>query len=407
MSVSARSLVSLLALSFPACVGYRPASVSAPEAERSLAPLPAGPLAFEEALRLLVERNPDLRALRAEAGAVNLAPGPQDLEISQEIRDGNATDFWVGTDILSLFGIGPRSAEKALARAMREEALRRHHERARELAADLASAWAVERTLAGIEPPTVETGAEEFRAAGLISEADIGSARALVETAAAEGRRIDLDRREARREIARLLGAGPEAEVVPLDPGGGWPPLPAPEARDLLFARGDLQRLAAEFETADRRLRLAVARQWPNLGIFLGRDFDLSDPMGMVEVRLPLAAPAEARAAVCAREAARRRFEAGVLAALHEAASARNRLEAAEAEAHAVWARRQASAALVKATRARLQVEADAITDLILVAADEVDSSRDLREAETERARLLVEAARASGWPGPRIGGLR
>lgn len=155
-SVSSLTLAlgAMAALCLGACQAYRPEPRSTPERAVTAQAPPAGPLAFAQALRLLVERNPELAALRARAGGgVNLRPNDASLDAELEVEDGRASQLTVGTDLLALFGLGARPAQQALARAVRSEALARHHERARELAAELATAYAEDRS----RPSTART----------------------------------------------------------------------------------------------------------------------------------------------------------------------------------------------------------------------------------------------------------
>jgi outer membrane protein TolC len=213
---------------------------------------------------------------------------------------------------------------------------------------------------------------------------------------------------DTRREIARLIGAGPGAAIEPVEVQAGWPALAEPERQRLVLARGDLQRLLGEWHVADKRYRLAIARQIPNLAIGLGGNVDMELPMQLIRVQLPLDAPAEARAAARARDAAYHRLGAGVLDALHEAESARLDLVAAEAQLRGVAERRRAASALLEAERARVETDPDALRAAVLIAGRDVDASRQLRTAAVAAARARVQAARAAGWPTPDVlGGLR
>ena len=409
-----RPLVRLLlvALALPAvlgCVAYRPAAVTVSAAASSLPASPVGPLAFPAAVGLLVDRNVELRRLRAEVAAVNLRPGPEPLRGSVEVEGGEPTKVLVGTDVLALFGVGRRPAEAALARAERDERVLAHHERARALVAALAEAYAVDGALGALASPRPDLGLEAFRAAGLAAGTQLAAAEAVLTRAAAEETIARTTRADARREIARLVGARPGEAVEPVLPPDPWPPVPSPQALDLLYARGDLVRARASFAVADRRLRLAVARQWPTLEAALGAEVSLADPMQMFAVVLPLDAPAEARAMAEAREAARLGFEEAVLDALHDAAAARLALESAEARVLATASQREAAAALVRAARARATVAAeDAFPDVVMAGLEEVRAAAELRDAVVERARARARAALAAGWPGPReVEGLR
>lgn len=400
--------VALTALALcPGCVRYKTqhAHIDSAASAAANAEVPAGPLAFEDAVRLLVMRHPELRATRADIAAVNTNPGPRPLVGSTQVMDGNVTETMIGTDILSLLGIGPRRAERALARAVRSEAVCRHHERARDLVAELAEAYAVDRVLRDLEPPDYALDIEAFESAGLASRSVIAAARSVAAEAGAEARILDVERRDARRAIARLIAAAPGGvlETVPVDPS--WPALTEPERRRLVLARGDLQRLLAAWRVADKRYRFQIARQYPNLFLGLGGNVDMRVPMQLIRVDLPLDAPAEARAAEHARSAAFHRLDAGVLNALHEADAARLDLEAAQALLTGRAQRREAAIALIEAERAHLDTDPSGLGRLVLVSGRYVDAVRQHREAAVAAARARVRAARAAGWPTPQMVG--
>jgi hypothetical protein len=180
--------------------------------------------------------------------------------------------------------------------------------------------------------------------------------------------------------------------------------VPSPDATSLLYARGDLLREEGAFRVADRELRLAVANQWPKLGVFLGANVALEAPMQSVAVSLPLDAPPEARAMVRAREAARRRFDEAVLDALHDARARRLDLERAEARERGARAEREATRALVEAAQARIETEAEgAFAFAVQAAVDEVRAASRLRAAAVDAVRARVRAAFAAGWPGVEV----
>jgi hypothetical protein len=381
-------------------VGYESLCVSAPAAAAGFPAIERTDLAFEEAVRLVVADNPELKSLRTEAAGVNLNPGPQPLEFMTEIEGGNLHETVIGTDVLSLLGLGPRRAERALARAQASEKLLVHHERARALVARLAAAYAVDAALARLPSPRPDLDVKAFEDAGLASGAALAASKSVLAEAEAEAEVIATMVRDARREIAALVGADPASDIVPLAPGPDWPPVPPAHARGLLYARGDLLREFGAYHVADQELRVAVARQWPTLGVYLGANVDVEEPMQMVRVMLPWGAPREARAMACAREAARQRFEARVLDALHDAAARRNDLAAAEAKARGAAARRTAAASLVDAAKARVEAEAeDAFADVVEASMEVVRASIEDRMAAMEVARLRVAAAEAAGWP--------
>ncbi|MBL9087442.1 MAG: hypothetical protein JNM10_09895, partial [Planctomycetia bacterium] len=124
----------LLPLSLPACVRYRPAPVSTSGLCAAVEAPPAGPLAYDAAVRWAVLHNPELRALAARAAAVNVEPAAEPIGVGAERDMDGRYATMLSFDVLSLLGVGPRQAERALARARRSEAALAHLERARDVA---------------------------------------------------------------------------------------------------------------------------------------------------------------------------------------------------------------------------------------------------------------------------------
>jgi hypothetical protein len=383
------------------CTAYRPELVRTPAAaDRAPAP-PTEALTFDRALVLMVERNPELRALGAEARGVNLRPYDAELRGILEVEDDRVMQATLGTDVLALLGIGPRPAQRALASAMRYERLAMRLERTRELAGELAVAFAALGELDALVATVTPLDVSAYRRAGLAAPSDATESAAARIGWGAEREIVALEARRHRLTIARLIGSGPEHDVQVLPPSASWPRVPAPDERALLYARADLQRLAAALAVADREARLAAARQWPNVGIDFGAVFDPTDPFGMLEVSLPLAAAGEARAALARRDAARLALEAGVLAARHDAAQAQIALTEADANlryAQGMWDGRHAA---VRAARLRASIDTKDLSMAVRMEGEEIESARDLREARLMRARARVEAAVAAGWPSP------
>ncbi|MDF1699634.1 MAG: hypothetical protein P1V36_00550 [Planctomycetota bacterium] len=398
-----RSLALLAFLLLGACVTHDPQVVTIDTAAESFEPHPDGPLAFEEAVRVLVARNPELRATRARIDAVNINPGPGTVRATQQVMDGRATELMVQTDLLALLGLGPRRAETAWARAVRDERLREHHQRARDLVADLAAAYAVEQALSALPSPKVEIDIDAFEQAGLASDSVLSAARGLQAEGAAEARVISARVADARREIARLIGAAPTSTILPVEWDAATPAIETPDRRQLILARGDLQTLMAAWHRADLGFKYEVERQFPTVVAGLGGNLDLNAPMQLIGVHLPLDAPARAKAARHAREAAFYDLESGVLAALHDAESALFELEAARARHDAARARVQAADDLLAAERAHLQTDPEGLGRVVFVGGRRVDAARMLRETSVAHARAYVGAARAAGWPAPEL----
>ncbi|MDJ0521032.1 MAG: hypothetical protein QNJ90_03045 [Planctomycetota bacterium] len=406
MHRSTSFLIALCALLAAGCVGYRTQVVRVESSAAALPTTPSGPLAFEDAVRLLVDRNPQLKATRAAVLAVNTRPGPSPLLGRTRIQDGNMTEATLRTDVLSLFGIGPRATQIALARAVRDERVRRHHERARDLVAELAEAYAIEHVLRGLPAPQAAIDVSAFEQAGLASRSLLAAARSVEAEGNAEAEVIAARLADVRREVAHLVGAAPQTDVRPEGVTDAWPQVAEPERERLVLARGDLQRLLASWRVADRAYRHQVQRQIPNVIFGLGGNVDLGVPLQLIQVELPLDAPEEARAAEHARRVAFHELEAGILDAVHEAASGRFEVQAAEARLRAATERRSAARELLAARKAKLETDPEALESVVLVAGRLVDAARAQREAAVAVARARVHAARAAGWPTPADAGM-
>lgn len=377
----------------PVCLRPEQASVGVPA--------PVGPLSFDVALQRMVQHNPELRALRAHAEAVNLRPNEASLRVAGELVDGELGEAVIGTDLMSLLGVGARPALGALQRALRSEAVLRHHERARELVHQLATAYAREAALVGLAGEVERLDVRPYVTSGQAAPADESEADAARSGWHAELAQLEAERRGQRLAIARLLGSAPTAHIDPVTPAPGWPVVPSAGQSALLFARADLQRRAASVEVADRDYRLAVARQLPTVGLALGARFDPTKPLQMLDVSLPLGASSAARAAERSRAAAGLELEAAVLAAQHEAAQAASVLAAREADTAFRARALQAKRASARAARQRTAADVRELTFAVQLESMELEAARDLRLARLEEAQARVDAAVAAGWPGP------
>ena len=378
---------------------YVPVAAPAPDVAYATFPVESDQIDFESAVRLLVERHPELLSLRADARAVNLAPGPQPLVLGEKTLGGDLRDLTVQGELLSLLGIGPVAAERALARAVRSAQLRLENQRARELVADLARAVVVHRELGAIETPQRTVDLDTFEQAGLLSGSAREAAQAALEEAQAERDVIQLASAESQRQMQALIAARPEGQMLVVGPLHAWPPVPEAGDTHALLCRGDVLHALAAYHVADHQLRLAVAKQTPSVDLKLGGDVELGELLQIIQIRIPLDAPAEARAAGAAREAARQRFRRVLLDAAHDAARARLLYERAGAERRAAEARVRAASALVEAARARVDNDPDSIPSYVLVLGEEVGAARALRAAIVRQAEARVDAARAAGWP--------
>jgi outer membrane protein TolC len=409
--VPARISFPLSALLLTSCVAYSPRLADPTSLAAEAASPPAGPLPWEAAVRWAVDHNPDLLALRARAAAAAGVPPGEPVEVEAGVDMAQEPEAVLSFDVLSILGIGPRGAEFALARARGCEAWMRHHERAREIAAALAEAYEVERALAALSEPEIALQAEAYVKAGLEPAAAETAARATISRRQGELAARTSERLRNTLEILRLLGARSDAPVDPAPAPGAarWPDVaglwdcdaPDPRRSALVAARADVQRALASFEVADREFAKAVAAQFPGLVLSPGVGGDPLNLFGHVALRLPFGASSEARAAECAREAARLEVQGVVLDAMKEAGQACAENLAARARLEAARAQAQASEEVFKSSKARLEATGGSFFEVVFAAGAVVDASRDLREAAVEEARARVRAARALGWPGP------
>ena len=382
------------------CVAYAPRPVD-PVAEVRDAPVPPpGPLAWEDAVRFALDHNPDLLALRALAEAAGPRPPPAPPEASAGVDDGQLFEAGLRLDALSLLGLGPRRAEIILARARREEARLLHHQRAREVAGELAEAYEVERVYRALPPLPEPIDPSLYVRAGLLPAASEAAARAnRVELDAEREERLS-GRAQNRLALLRLLGARPGA-ALEIAPGElPLPPAGALEAAAVLRARADVQSALAGYEVADAEFRRAVAGQFPKLALEPSLGGDPLDLFGLVSVSLPIGAGRAARAAHAAREAARERVRGKALDAVTEAEVAAQAARRAAAQSASARERALASELLFRSAQARLATERGVLGEFLLEGQARVAVARELREAALADARARVAAARAAGWPG-------
>ncbi len=384
-----------------ACARYRPAPL---DAERPIRPsssaLPTT-WTYDDAVRFAVEHNPDLVALRARAAAVNVSPPREPVEASGGVDSDHRGELMLSLDALSLLGLGNRPYDVALACARRNEAWMAHHARAREIAGDIAEAYAVERALDSLKEPDYRVDVGAFVRAGLESGAAEVAAASTVANWEAERIARDTERRSNRLALARAMGLGPDVEPKPVVPASDWPLVPDPSPAQLVVARGDVQRSVAAFETADRDVRRAVRAQYPSVMIEPGLALDPSSLFGAVRLKLPVGMASEVYALEAAREAARADVESAVLSAVREAGETRARWTATIPALAAARKRTDAAAALLKGSRLRLEIASGSPIETVLTADAVVDGAVAVRMALIEEARARTKAARAAGWPGP------
>ncbi|MGE0193150.1 MAG: hypothetical protein AB7T63_14035 [Planctomycetota bacterium] len=398
-------LVALLAL--PACArspahgALRPLGVTPASVRASLPPPPQGELAFDAAVRHLVARHPELIALRAEAAAIDPDPARVRIDAEAKVRDGEVAEVMLGTEVLALLGLGPRGAQIALARALREEACLRVHERARARVGELAEAYAVHAALEALPALPAAPDMGVWREAGLASDALDEAAAGVAEALEVEAALRAIEMRRAREAISVLVGSIPDDHVVPVAPTGPWPPVAAGSEDAPVLARGDLLRRLAAVTVAERALRVAAQQQWPDLMLRLGQGIDPSTPLQTIGLSIPLDAPRKVAVARKRRDAVAKRLDEGVHAALAETAAAARDAEAAEARVRGVVADLRTVDAVVTAERARLDTTPDALSAWVEVQGRRATLARAERESRVAAARARVRAAVAAGWPSP------
>jgi hypothetical protein len=362
---------------------------------------PGGSLPYEKAVEWAVLHNPDLLALRERAASVNesVPPVPPELELGID-SDQNPEAILV-LDAFSLLGVGRRGADRALARARRQEAWMRHHERAREIAGAIAEAYEIERVLGSLPLPAVSFDPAPYVRAGLAPPSAEAVLRAATESVRAEGERREAERASNRFALLRLLGATPLATVEIATPGAPWPEIPPADWRTVLKTRAQLQTELAAYEVAEGEFRRAVAGQYPALVLSPSVGGDPVGLFGAVGITLPFGASREARAAESARDAARLELQGAVLDAVADAETARREAGAAGAGLAAARARRSAQEEVLRTARAELEARSGSFLDIVFAVEGLIDAARDEREAAIEEVRARMRAATAAGWPAP------
>ena len=378
------------------CVPLDPVALS-----REGAPAPAGPFTFEEAVRQAVTRGPELAALRKAVEGINPWPGPEPLGVSVGDDSDGRVEAGLEIDALSLLGLGPIRAERAIARARRSEATIAWHARAREVAGEIAEAYAVESALRDAPPQPPMLDAQAFVRAGLAPEAATAAAAAAHTSLGADGMAREAERRAQRLRVGRHVGLMPQDAPVLVPPGAAWPMVPVADAARLLAVDPEVQRRLAAHEVERAEVARAQAGRYPGLVLSPSVAFDPRYFFGAVGLRIPLGAGREVRAAVARVESARLSVRAAVLEALERAAAAADAAQAADRMAAAARERFDAAAGLANAEKARVETQGEGFTEAVLAGNSVVEAARELRAATAEAARARVRAALAAGWPAP------
>ncbi len=261
---------------------------------------PTDGLSADEAAALAVMLNPGFRAQRAEAG----------IALAQLVEAGLWKDPAFGWDAMdwlveasrdnALSGLGfrlplPRPdeipAREARAQGRVEEVRWKILERAWRLEREVQLAFLdvlgaearrdLNTRLQGTAARTSAFFADAL-AAGAATALQVNLARLELAEVQRAGKSLDFELQEARLRLNRLLGLPPETQwklQAPARPFAVQERIPDPAAltKKALDQRPDLQELLALHAQAEADLRLAVARQWPELAV--GSGFDLILPL--------------------------------------------------------------------------------------------------------------------------------
>jgi hypothetical protein len=387
----------LLPLLLGACVSYEAAPVDVEKTVLDAPAPPAGALPLDKAVEWAVLHNPDLLALRQRAAGINVSVPPTPPELQAGIDAEQNPEVILVLDVFSLLGTGRRGADKALARARQNEAWMRHHERAREIAYEIAESYEVEHVLASLRLPTVGFDPAPYVRAGFVPASAEAVIRAATESVRAEGERREAERSANRLALLRLLGATPFAKIEIAAAEAPWPEPPQPDWRIMLKARADLQRQFASYEVAEAEFRRAVAEQYPALVVSPSVGGDPIEFFGSVGITLPIGAAKEARAAESARDAARLELQGAVLDSLRDAEAARLDASAAASGLSAARARAAAQEEILRTAMAELEGRSGSFLDVVFAIEGLIDAAASEREAAIEEVRARLRAARAAG----------
>jgi cobalt-zinc-cadmium efflux system outer membrane protein len=390
-------------------------------------------LGIEDAVRIALERNPELASLGAEVpaararldGATLLAQRNPEVSLgagSRRTSGDRSGDLEVEvTQEVEVFG--ERAARIDAARAALASAEARYQARRVELAAEtretFARALAAERLLTVAREArelagTVEAAAARRLEVGEASQIEVNSARVEVGRSAGEVAEA-VRRREAALAELRLLTAidpasdlvlaGELAPLAPLALSEGAEPSSflavAREQRpDLRAAREDLQAAAAE-----RRLAGREALPKPRLGARFEREGEEDAILGTLSFDLPLlnrnqagrgVAGARLAQAQRALEAAERRVSQEVRLALARLEAARDAARAFEGE-------------VVRAMEENLRLVATAyqagkigLFELLVLRRDALDARRGRIRAQEDLVSAEAQLLRALGQEGRR-----
>lgn len=377
-----------------ACVAYRPAPVDLGKTARDLDRRAVPEVDLLAAVGFAHAHSPELQRLRAEARAAGLDVPPFGVGASANQHD---EEVMLGIDPVELH---QRGAAAKAAHARQVEALAALREEERRIAAGIAECFLVEGVLAARALPPEAPDPNAFVRAGLASDAAAAQALAARKARAAEELAVSAERVSNLARLRRLMGLPAGAELSLSLPPSPFPSLPE-WGRERLLRRPDLAVALARYGTSDAELREAVRAQYPSIEIGPAFRWNGGGWGGFAELRVPVGASRQARAAEERREAARRSVEAALLAAEEEAHARDAELRGATAKASARAAEAEAMAKEYAAASARLEVDGDAFGDVAWRAATAVAAEAEAREAAVAEARARIAYASAYGWPLP------
>ena len=290
--------VALLALGLSSCVAYAPApphreAFPAAVAARRLPPRPPGEAwTGADLLSVALANNPQIAEARAKyvtalaaARAAKASPGPS-LTLTAEYA--NAAPHWGysgGSDIPLDFGTR-RSARITSAQLQALQAFYDYGEAIWSVRTDLEKArgdlnaartemvlatlaFAIRGERAQRLEQRVKAG-QDPRSLAIAAQAEAVAANRRL--AAATGRRD-----AALVNLAKALGVSPEAvrdlTAAPVDPAPALTDL-ATWRRDAAVSRRDVLRAVADYDLAEQALRLEVAKQYPQVSLGPGYNYD-------------------------------------------------------------------------------------------------------------------------------------
>jgi len=393
-------LVCYWALLAAGCVQYTKEPIEWETVSSTIAERQPGELDFSGALAFAREHNPELKRLRAEAEAAGFDVPPTSIVLTVNTLESKVPGF---VDPVALLKLGPRGARARAAKERESALFATMRARDLEIAASIAEAYLIERVLRAIDMPEVDADPEQFRIAGLASDAEVARVAYARDKERAERVTVEALREDNLAGLRRLLGVSANASVQIVVPEEEeFPPLPV---HGDLFARPDLDAALGRYRVADAEFRAAVLDQYPVIAVGPVFNWDLVRWGLFLPARIPIGAAGPARAAAKRREAARLDVEDALLRAQEDAARSRARYEWTSAQESAARSGAHAAEQDLEAALVHIAVSPDAFGHLARAAPDAVERMARVRTAAMTAARARVALARAYAWP--HVGGIQ